>query len=81
MPKAEFRMQNLECRARNFENSVNSVEKNPMDWGRWPTNDPLGGTGNSTYGEHPWHSGQFRFDAARNSGYWHSLLDAFHLLP
>jgi len=49
----------------------------------WPSTDPLGATGSNAYNEHPWHSGEFRFDAASQNIYWNTLLGpaGFNLLP
>ncbi len=45
----------------------------------WPSPDILGGN----YDEHPWHSGQFRFNNVMQNQYWKTLLGTkgFDLLP
>jgi hypothetical protein len=47
----------------------------------WPATDPLGATGVNAYNEHPWHSGEFRFDFALQHTYWGTLTTKFGLTP
>jgi hypothetical protein len=47
--------------------------------------DTFNTSGNSSlnYDEHPWHSGEFRFDNMSQHNFWHSLLDpdGFNIIP